>query len=242
MVSVNIVSHCSVQAKNSLSDGTTGSWFKLIVKDLDDGPKGYHWSEMRFFSLWTSRQNVFICLDCPASLINNLSKRLMGPTEDDMPSPSSVLALQIRVLEHVVELYDTSIWVFSRRLRSIEKVGALIRPNHSLLTRQSQERGSLLKDTSFPTLHDLARHTAHSTETVYVASDIIARMIKHSKHLVFRSSAASNVLDIEQQIESLEFQQSILCSLTERSRSNEKRLRNEINLVRRLLAWREKSC
>ncbi|KAL1311564.1 hypothetical protein AAFC00_001682 [Neodothiora populina] len=101
----------------------------------------------------------------------------------------------------------------------------------------------LLGPSSFPKLHDLARHTAHSTETVHVAADILARILRQGERIEERSRPAREKqqegLDLDAPLESLGFSHSILCSLTERSKSNEKRLSNEINLMFNLITQRD---
>lgn len=88
-----------------------------------------------------------------------------------------------------------------------------------------------MTDTDFPGLHEVARHTAHATETVQVSSNVLERMTSECETLAQRQA---NEIDEEatyQCLEALKLQHSMMLGIGFRSISNEKRLSNEINLV-----------
>lgn len=89
-----------------------------------------------------------------------------------------------------------------------------------------------MSGTDFPGLHNTARHTAHATETVNVASDVFSRMATQCEALAARQE--QNTAEAEamyERFETLKFLHSIMIGIGARSASNEKRLSNEINLV-----------
>lgn len=89
-----------------------------------------------------------------------------------------------------------------------------------------------MTDTDFPGLHEVARHTAHATETTQVSSNVLERMISECEALAQRQP---NDIDEEAMyacLEALKLQHSMMLGIAFRSTSNEKRLSNEINLVK----------
>lgn len=168
---------------------------------------------------------MLICFDCPSSVSDDVWKTFNSASDESI-RPAAVLSLHAKVLEHIMTLYDRSIWDLAHRTRGIEK-----RRSETLSPSSAVVDEDLLAPTSFQTLHDLARHTAHSVETTNVASDIVSRIIRHGVDLSRKLGNTTSPMDLDPQIESLLYQHSILTSLTERSKSNEKRLSNEINLV-----------
>ena len=94
---------------------------------------------------------------------------------------------------------------------------------------------------NYPRLHDLARHANHSSETLDVAVETLTSML--SQHERFSATEQSSVnLDpnISQQTrQNLRFQLQMLRSLAHRSKANESRLRNEIDLAFNLVAQQD---
>jgi hypothetical protein len=89
-----------------------------------------------------------------------------------------------------------------------------------------------MTDTDFPGLHEVARHTAHASETVQVASNILERMVSECDALAQRQPNDTDEEAMYEYLETLKLQHSMLLGIGDRSTSNEKRLSNEINLVR----------
>jgi hypothetical protein len=88
---------------------------------------------------------------------------------------------------------------------------------------------------SFPGLHEMARHTAHATETAQVAGNVIERMVFECEALTERQNDDDAEQAMYERLESLKMHHSMMLGLAARSISNEKRLSNEINLVRSIL-------
>jgi hypothetical protein len=91
-----------------------------------------------------------------------------------------------------------------------------------------------MTDTDFPGLHEVARHTSHATETVQVASNILERMVCECEALAQRQPNDTDEEAMYEYFEALKLQHSMLLGIAARSTSNEKRLSNEINLVRQV--------
>jgi hypothetical protein len=89
-----------------------------------------------------------------------------------------------------------------------------------------------LTNTDFPGLHEVARHTAHATETVQVAGNILERMASECQTLAQRQCNSTDGEAMYEYFEALKFHHSMMLGIAARSVSNEKRLSNEINLVR----------
>lgn len=87
-----------------------------------------------------------------------------------------------------------------------------------------------MDETVFPGLHEVARHTAHATETVQMASNVLNRMASRCEALAQRQSG-DDAEAMYERLEILRFQHSMMQGIAARSMSNEKRLSNEINLV-----------
>ena len=86
---------------------------------------------------------------------------------------------------------------------------------------------------NYTSLHNLARHATHSSETLDVAAESLASII--GQHDVFSQSGWScpglDAVTLCQTRQHLGFQMQVLRSLKARSKANESRLRNEIDLV-----------
>lgn len=78
----------------------------------------------------------------------------------------------------------------------------------------------------------MARHTAHATETVQVAGNVIERMASECEALAERETDDDAEQAMYERLESLRMHHSMMLGVAARSISNEKRLSNEINLVK----------
>jgi hypothetical protein len=90
-----------------------------------------------------------------------------------------------------------------------------------------------IKQSTFVEMHELARHTIHSTEVLAIAIETITSMIE--EHEIFFEEDASlpkaTIAASKQTSKMLRFQKSIFNCLHLRSKALEERLSNEINLV-----------
>ncbi|THY08523.1 hypothetical protein D6D02_06993, partial [Aureobasidium pullulans] len=206
--------------ENIIKKLSTDTWFRLITKHLEVGKKTseYKWVEVAFFSHWDKETNLLICFDLPKAQIE-LFKSALDSTD---AVSLGLYSLQTILLKLLVPLYDTSILDLSKRVREIEK---------------NRDR---MSGTDFPGLHNTARHTAHATETVNVASDVFSRMATQCEALAARQEQNSSEAEaMYERFETLKFLHSIMIGIGARSASNEKRLSNEINLVFNMMAQKD---
>ena len=86
----------------------------------------------------------------------------------------------------------------------------------------------------YPMLHETARHSIHSIETLDIAVECLLAMCQQQT-LLYKPNSSKNKLHevIHAKIhQALQFRLQVLRSLKARSQANEARLRNEITLVR----------
>jgi hypothetical protein len=81
---------------------------------------------------------------------------------------------------------------------------------------------------SYESMHELARHTLHSSEILRTAIVVVESMLEESG----TSSPSSDSVTVEKAQRDLKFHLLRLRSLLHRSQALEARLQNEINLVR----------
>ncbi|KAI4722472.1 hypothetical protein E4T48_01305, partial [Aureobasidium sp. EXF-10727] len=197
--------------------------FRLIVKRLDpkSGPKEYRWLEMSFFFKWTKSSSLFVCFDAPEEFPQKFEAALQARFGGASKIILEPYALHVVLMELSVPIYDQSVWDLSKRVRTIEK-------NREYMT-----------DTDFPGLHEVARHTAHATETVQVACNVLERMAVECEALAQRQSDDTEEQEMFERLEALKYQHSMMLGVAARSTSNEKRLSNEINLVFNMMAQKD---
>ncbi len=193
---------------------------------------------MGFFTRWTSPGGqIIFCFDVPQTLHDRLQTHFLSPST--MPKLSDVYSLHLVIIDEMIKLFDKSVW----SLRDIVRVTELVMlPNYPTGKRKAinnhfQNRlGATQQGPNFPLLHDFARHTVHSSETLDVAIDTMAGIL--GQHEWF-SDAGRSYIDTDWIVsrrtrQHLRFQIQMMRSLRARSKANEARLRNEIDLVR----WR----
>ena len=90
-------------------------------------------------------------------------------------------------------------------------------------------------DIDYPRLHDFARHTIHSTETLGVTLNTVDSIIRQHAELTGKHGQGEPGIPkaFLQTRQYMQFQHRMLASLRARSIANEQRVRNEINLVSR---------
>lgn len=101
----------------------TDTWFRFIVKHVDQKPTDYRWYEMSFFSTWSRNSNILICFDVPDTLrlpINEALVRGSIPSYDS----SAPYSLHSLLLTHLLPLYHESVWAVRNHVRQAEKARA----------------------------------------------------------------------------------------------------------------------
>lgn len=86
----------------------------------------------------------------------------------------------------------------------------------------------------YPMLHETARHSIHSSETLEIAAECLLAMCQQHSLLANLNSSKDkrHELTYTKTHQGLQFRLQVLRSLKARSQANEARLRNEITLVR----------
>ncbi|KAG9525612.1 hypothetical protein KCV07_g991, partial [Aureobasidium melanogenum] len=197
--------------------------FRLIVKRLEPqkGPEEYDWLETSFFFRWTDQGSLLVCFDTPEGFSQKFEDTLKALRDDASEIVRKPYALHVMLMDFLLPVYDESIWDLSRRVRNIEK------------NRKYMDK------TDFPRLHEVARHTAHATETVQVAGNVIERMVSECEALAERENDDDAEQAMHERLESLRLHHSMMLGVAARSISNEKRLSNEINLVFNMMAQKD---
>ncbi|KAG9515019.1 hypothetical protein KCU93_g9588, partial [Aureobasidium melanogenum] len=197
--------------------------FRLILKRLkpQDEQKNYDWLETSLVSRWTDKGNLLICFDTPEDFPQKFEATLQAHQGDAGETFHKPYALHVILMDFLIPIYDRSVWDMSRKVREIE--------GH----RES------LSDMSFPGLHEMARHTAHATETAQVAGNVIERMASECEALAERENDDDAEQAMHERLESLRMHHSMMLGVAARSISNEKRLSNEINLVFNMMAQKD---
>ncbi|GAB7332285.1 hypothetical protein MBLNU13_g04121t2 [Cladosporium sp. NU13] len=116
-----------------------------------------------------------------------------------------------RLFGHVVESLNQSVWSWRDPVRAIEKKRASIDG----------------RSDSYESMHELARHTLHSSEMLLTAIVVVERMLEEF------GSSSSGTFDatVMEARREFNFHLTMLRGLLNRSRALEARLQNEINLA-----------
>lgn len=87
---------------------------------------------------------------------------------------------------------------------------------------------------NYPMLHETARHSIHSSETLEIAIECLLAMCQQHKLLFDLNLSKDKLHEVTYTkiYQALQFRLQVLRSLKARSQANEARLRNEITLVR----------
>ena len=190
---------------------------------------------MGFFTRWTSDgEHVLLCFDTPLVLRDRLKTLFLPPSVTtklpDIYSP------HLLVIDEIIKLFDRSVWSLRDVVRATKTVklprkatGKTKAANYNFQNRLR----TVQHEPNFPLLHDFARHTIHSSESLDVAIDTVAGIL--GQHEWF-SDAGRAYIDVDPIIsrhtkQHLSFQIQVMRSLRARSKANEARLRNEIDLV-----------
>jgi hypothetical protein len=99
------------------------TWFRCLVKDVkgtNDGPPIYVWYEMTFFTRWEQNHSIFLCIDAPDNTQSMLEIALSRNFSTlNLMDPFS---MYIPLIDHIITVYDRSVWGIRDLVRPIEKV------------------------------------------------------------------------------------------------------------------------
>jgi hypothetical protein len=211
------------------SIGVYQTWFRFLVKRPRIKPAYaagrshallaakdfYHWVEIAFFTEWHANKSATVlCFGVPNELRAEMQLSLQkGEQTAVTQSPFDAHAF---ILPFVVHAYDTSVWLWRDWVRELE------------LKRQDNANSR----SAFLSMHELARHTIHSTETLTTSLAVVRSMIEEQRDRrpLIEPESSSNARTSR----ALHHQRTLLECLLNRSKALERRLQNEINLVRRM--------
>ena len=197
----------------------------------------YEWYEMGFFTRWTSKGgHVLFCFDIPTILRDRLETHFLAPSL--APNLSDIYSPHVLVIDEIIKLFDRSVWSLRDIVRATEMVKP---PSYAAGKREAanihfQNRlRTVQHEPNFPLLHDFARHTIHSSESLDVAIDTMSGILSQYEWF---SDTGRSYIDVDpftsrRAKQYLSFQIQAMRSLRARSKANEARLRNEIDLVSR---------
>ena len=190
---------------------------------------------MGFFTRWTSKGGqVLFCFDIPLMLRDRLQTLFLSPTI--MPKLSDIYSPHVLVIDEIIKLFDRSVWSLRDVIRATEmvKLPSYMTGKRKAVDNNYQNRpGTVQQEPNFPLLHDFARHTIHSSESLDVAIDTMAGILGQQEWF---SNAGRSYIDVNPIVlrrtrQHLLFQIQMMRSLRARSKANEARLRNEIDSV-----------
>jgi hypothetical protein len=208
------------------------SIFRLLVKcfrtpisasqQQPSPSESYTWQRLAFVTHWSSPTHVTLfCFDLPPGLEVSIQQSL--PNGNPETLSNHPYAIHAFLLDHITTLFDAAIW----QLRDMVRLRELRRPTLSHPATA----------TNYTYLHELARHTTHSTEVCNTALNVIDSMLEDIRSLspssFFPTTASTTILpDILRQ-------KSLLTSYHLRSQALEARLKNEIGLAFHIAAQHE---
>ncbi|KAF2789724.1 hypothetical protein K505DRAFT_188783, partial [Melanomma pulvis-pyrius CBS 109.77] len=173
----------------------------------------YRWDQVTVFLRRhiSSGIGLIVCLDCPF-LPQFLT--ILGSAKLNRPE-----VWHMTLLEHIIGLYDQSVWNLRNWVRSAEL----------------DRRPASAFEPNFVRLHEVARHLIHSNETLDVAVDTmksIRRMIEATQRNENEPAHVSGRSRLNEFCEEMK-------RIKRRSESLGERLKNEINLAFNLVAQRD---
>ena len=152
------------------------------------------------------------------------------------PKLPDIYSPHVLVIDEIIKLFDRSVWSLRDIVRATElvKLPSYETGRRKAVNNHSQNRlGTVQQEPDFPLIHDYARHTIHSSESLDVAIETMAGIL--SQHEWFSGAGRSYIdidpIDLRRTRQHLLFQIQMMRSLRARSKANEARLRNEIDSV-----------
>ena len=118
------------------------------------------------------------CFDVPPTLHDSLQVRFLSPSTT--PKLFDVYSLYVVVIDEIIKLLDKSVWSLRDTVRGTELVMLPYYPagKPKAVNNHFQNRlGAAQQGPNFPLLHDFARHTVHSPETLDVAIDTMVGIL-----------------------------------------------------------------
>ncbi|KAG7424838.1 hypothetical protein Forpi1262_v014098 [Fusarium oxysporum f. sp. raphani] len=198
--------------------------------------KGYEWFEMGIFTRWDSPSKCqVLCIDTPFDLPNQLKASLeRRPSGLNFGDP---FAMHVDLIDLIIKYYDLSVWRVRDPVRKLEEVSI---PSFFVTFApkgQSPEKSNWLQNRPyagrlFKPMHDISRHGIHTSEILSATIETLQEMLRYQTEVYDKEPWTHEKTYQVQAKEYLRFQIQLTKSLKLRSDSNQKRLENEVNLVR----------
>ncbi|KAF2191309.1 hypothetical protein K469DRAFT_720289 [Zopfia rhizophila CBS 207.26] len=202
------------------------TWLRCLVKishHTPQGGTGYTWYEMTFFTHWEPNRCMAVCVDIPDNFLTDLEHALS--TESAVLDLSDPFTLHIPLMDQIIMLYDQSVWRIRDLIRRVEK------------NREKDQAA----DADFSELHEISRHSTHSSETLSVTiqtmEDLQQRHREFHEHSLSPIAVTSTGWKATQQY--MGFQAQLIRNLKLRSQANQERLLNEITLAYNTITQRD---
>lgn len=188
----------AARARSRVGPGSRPSW------------RAYTCEKPWFIARWHSPISwTVLCFGLNPEMKHRFSRALVI---DNSPSDaSSALSLQASIVGHIVDKFDRAVWFWRHPVRAIE-------------TRRESTHSP---PDSYESMHELARHTIHSSEMLRTAIVVVESLLEESGP----RSPSSDSITVTKAQRDFKFHLSRLRSLLHRSQALEARLQNEINLV-----------
>ena len=96
------------------------TWFRFIVKRVDPIQSSYSWSEMSFYTTWTTEFTINLCFDVPKASQMRLHQALN--LRQKPFDTRDIYASHVLLLDEVLAMFDDSVWALRDGVRQIEIV------------------------------------------------------------------------------------------------------------------------
>ncbi|KAM0425666.1 hypothetical protein ACHAPT_009198 [Fusarium lateritium] len=197
------------------------AWSRYLVKQLDGNT--HHWYKFNTLTRWIASSHQTILLVFESSKQFKLTELTPSPLLDgSSTSPHhDPFWLHVRLLEQLSDLQNHAVWTVRTEIRNVEKEAQRSKPNPN-----------------YRSLHDLARHAIHVSETLDVSVKTVKSIIEQHKTLEdeYWPEGRPKKGSFRQVRERLLWYEHTLQSLQSRALSNKERLINEIQLAFNLVA------
>lgn len=191
----------------------TDTWAYFEVKQLFENMK-YEWNKLNVFTRWvaSTKQTFVIIFDLKSAIREEILRSFIDSRGDLLGDPYWPYPI---ILDSVARLEESAVWRIRDRVRPIE----------------TQEKPKGVPDPDYRKLHDIGRHAIHVSETLDVAVQTIESIQRHHTNLAMSKTYDEDRTVTQDVRAQLEFFRGFISNLRHRSTSNEKRLKNEIQLA-----------
>jgi hypothetical protein len=99
-----------------------GSFFRCLAKVVfraRDGKYSYRWHYMTFFSKWTSKRSIVLCLGVPSTFTSGLESIL---ARRSITQTVNLYCMYVPIFELIIDIYDRSIWRIRDAVKRVEAI------------------------------------------------------------------------------------------------------------------------